>query len=132
MTWATSVETSTPGNFSFILTSPNGDRRPASWTLASRSADFAVSFSNDTIISDVRMIAIYQPFSPNPLAALSYTYSNIQGQKESKDIDMSLVQKPGQEMPFLMIPVGRISLRSVIIRFSHPVLVGAVGIVMAA
>jgi len=133
MTWATSVKTSMPGNFSYLQSSPNGDRRPSSWMLASRSADFTVSFSsNDISVSDVRMIAIYQPFSPNPLATLSYTYSNTQGQKESKNIDLSLVQKPGKEMPsFLLINVDRISLRSVILRFSRPVLLGAVGIVVA-
>ena len=135
VTWATSVETSAPGNFSYLLGAPSGDRRSSSWTDIPRSSDFTVSFGyhRNVSISDVRMVAIYQPFSPSQLATLSYTHSRSLGQEESTEvIDLGTVQQPGQENPyFLLIPVGRVSLRRIIIRFSDPILLGAVGVVVA-
>lgn len=129
--WATNVSTSVSGNFSHVLFAPDGERNPVRWDTTPRSADYTIFFDpTSASISGVRMIAIYQPFSPVALVALSYTDSS-----HSTEIDVSAVQmsadKNGNQLTFMLIPTGYVSLRSLFIRFTSPVQLGGVGIVVA-
>jgi len=132
VTWATSVQTPTPGNYKYLLSAPDGNPYASHWATDPASSEYRVYFFGQKggIISNVRMILIYQPFSPTQIIHLSYIHRTGHG-KTSTNIDLTKIQRAGKKNPsFMMIPVGDISLTSLLIRFDIPILLGGVGIVI--
>jgi len=135
VTWAASVMASRKGNFTHVLNAPDGDLYASHWPTTPRSKEYRVFFfgpNNARSNSRVRMILIYQPFSPTQIMSLSYTHRHRNKQKkQSTHINLKSIQQQfGDKIPrFMMIPVNNITLISLFLRFDYPIVLGGVGLV---
>lgn len=132
--WAARVITPDKRSYRHMVSAPDGNLYSPNWKTDPQSSEYRVFFfgKNDANHSSVRMILIYQPFTSIQIKSLSYTHAGRRELgKESISIDLSNIQSPNRtNPPFMMIPVGDITLTSVFIRFDVPVLLGGAGIVI--
>jgi len=134
VTWPANVLTPTNGNFSYLLSPPNPNPYASDWTTYPHSKEYSVYFgSNSARFTHVRMILIYQPFSPTQITTLSYKLASRKHIKISTGVDLRSVQQFGKKNSrFMMIPVGDATLTSLLIRFDVPILLGGIGIVTSS